>query len=629
VAQTGVETSTDDLPDLNQPKTYPRTESLTQSCSVVMKGGITSGVIYPRTVCQLALTRTLVKVGGTSAGAIAAAAAAAAEYARDAGAGANGRSDVGYPRLASLPNTLTEKISGHTRLYHLFQPQRSTKALYRLVSIWIGRGGKLRKVLGSVIPGLLVLRPLPALVAAAIAALLLLCAIWVSNWVGIAFGVLLALIATIVAVAWSLKIRVMKDLPKNHFGLCSGMGDPSGALPALTEWLTTEIDRIADIPSDGHPLTFGDLESRDITLSMFTTDLSSGTQNELPFRSRIWAFKPTEFTELFPEIVVKWLEKCSNDLPSNPAFDQFRANGYYPLPPPGDIPVIVGVRMSLSFPFLLSTVPLYAIDFTTTVPPSGPQSTNPNQHPIVCHRFSDGGITSNFPLTFFDAAVPDRPTFGINLVEVDQLSSNPAENVWMPVGNNQGILTQPTEITTTGGFVHAILNTLQNWSDSMQAHVPGYRDRIVAVEHTKTEGGMNLDMDSTVISGLAERGQYAGLRTDSFDFTNHRWLRFRSLLQTLEEFIAPAEARLQGPGPFDGLSYDQMIDNTPPTPPSYRSPWGPTVSAAFSDVKAAIVALSAAYRTANAGRNPDQPSIVADGAPSPHPRLQVRPKPLS
>ena len=79
----------------------------------------------------------------------------------------------------------------------------------------------------------------------------------------------------------------------------------------------------------------------------------------------------------------------------------------------------------------------------------------------------------------------------------------------------------------------------------MQAHVPGYRDRIVAVEHTKTEGGMNLDMDSTVISGLAERGQYAGLRTDSFDFTNHRWLRFRSLLQTLEEFIAPAEARLR------------------------------------------------------------------------------------
>ena len=79
-----------------------------------MKGGITSGVIYPRTVCQLALRRKLVKVGGTSAGAIAAAAAAAAEYARDAGAGVDGRPDVGYPRLASLPNTLAQKTNGHT-----------------------------------------------------------------------------------------------------------------------------------------------------------------------------------------------------------------------------------------------------------------------------------------------------------------------------------------------------------------------------------------------------------------------------------------------------------------------------------------------------------------------------------
>ena len=79
------------------------------------------------------------------------------------------------------------------------------------------------------------------------------------------------------------------------------------------------------------------------------------------------------------------------------------------------------------------------------------------------------------------------------------------------------------------------------------------------------------------------------------------------------------------------LSYDQMIDNTPPTPPLRRPtvPRGGHSQRRVHDVKAAIVALSAAYRTANAGRNPGQPSIVADGAPSPHPRLQVRPEPLS
>ena len=76
--------------------------------------------------------------------------------------------------------------------------------------------------------------------------------------------------------------------------------------------------------------------------------------------------------------------------------------------------------------------------------------------------------------------------------------------------NRQGIATRPTIIGTTGDFAHAILDTMQNWSDSMQAHVPGYRDRIVAVEHTKDEGGLNLDMDRCTILRLAARGHSKG-----------------------------------------------------------------------------------------------------------------------
>jgi mRNA interferase MazF len=55
---------------------------------------------------------------------------------------------------------------------------------------------------------------------------------------------------------------------------------------------------------------------------------------------------------------------------------------------------------------------------------------------------------------------------------------------------------------------------------------------------------MNLDMGSTVVSALATRGQYAGKATDGFDFDNHRWLRFRSFLQTLEEIVKPAGLKL-------------------------------------------------------------------------------------
>ena len=47
-----------------------------------MKGGITSGVVYPLAVCELATVYRLRSVGGSSAGAIAAAAAACAELGR-------------------------------------------------------------------------------------------------------------------------------------------------------------------------------------------------------------------------------------------------------------------------------------------------------------------------------------------------------------------------------------------------------------------------------------------------------------------------------------------------------------------------------------------------------------------
>ncbi len=50
-----------------------------------MKGGITSGVVYPRALTELAGRYRFRSVGGSSAGAIAAAMAAAAEYGRDRG----------------------------------------------------------------------------------------------------------------------------------------------------------------------------------------------------------------------------------------------------------------------------------------------------------------------------------------------------------------------------------------------------------------------------------------------------------------------------------------------------------------------------------------------------------------
>lgn len=73
-----------------------------RNCDIVMKGGITSGVVYPKAIAELAKEFRFKNVGGTSAGAIAAALAAAAEYARVSGKGA------GFARLEQLPDFLYE-----------------------------------------------------------------------------------------------------------------------------------------------------------------------------------------------------------------------------------------------------------------------------------------------------------------------------------------------------------------------------------------------------------------------------------------------------------------------------------------------------------------------------------------
>src|SRR5688500_19392023 len=92
----------------------------TRSCDVVMKGGITSGVVYPHAVCELAQTYRLRNVGGTSAGAIAAAAAAAAEIGRDA---------AGFRKLAALPAW----ISAGDNLFSHFQSLPRTRWMFRFL----------------------------------------------------------------------------------------------------------------------------------------------------------------------------------------------------------------------------------------------------------------------------------------------------------------------------------------------------------------------------------------------------------------------------------------------------------------------------------------------------------------
>jgi predicted acylesterase/phospholipase RssA len=70
-------------------------------CDIVMKGGVTRGVVYPAAVAAIAKRFRFRSIGGTSAGAIAAVVIAAAELARTV------NDDMrGFNRLAAIPQDL-------------------------------------------------------------------------------------------------------------------------------------------------------------------------------------------------------------------------------------------------------------------------------------------------------------------------------------------------------------------------------------------------------------------------------------------------------------------------------------------------------------------------------------------
>ena len=93
--------------------------------------------------------------------------------------------------------------------------------------------------------------------------------------------------------------------------------------------------------------------------------------------------------------------------------------------------------MSLSFPLLISAVPLYALDYTGANlayvkavrewRQQHPDASLAEHAAAVSQRpvfdvnwFSDGGLTSNLPVQFFDSVLPSRPTFAIDLAPLQR-----------------------------------------------------------------------------------------------------------------------------------------------------------------------------------------------------------------
>lgn len=287
-----------------------------------------------------------------------------------------------------------------------------------------------------------------------------------------------------------------------------------------------------------------------------STNLSRGTSEQIPFRDKIWAFDPDEFSKIFPTDVVDHMVKYA----ARPIRDdviEALGDRLHLLPPPEQLPIIVTARMSLSFPVLLSAVPLHGL---TPLHVDGEWIVK-----FVRNWFSDGGITSNLPVHLFDRPLPTYPTYAINLATSSDISTDPCGNVSRPIKAGQGRLPATSEISSTVGLLSAVFDTMQNWSDNNLIHTAGFKERICTIRLGSSEGGMNLDMPPERILPLIERGRCAGLNLSSMrtgDLTNteiepsnaalhqwdrHRWTRFRIAGAGLGRLVGDVQPVLAAP----------------------------------------------------------------------------------
>ncbi|MHC4376473.1 MAG: patatin-like phospholipase family protein [Planctomycetota bacterium] len=586
-------------------------------CDLVLKGGIASGIVYPEAVRRLASEFNFVGIAGTSAGAIVASITAAAEYRR------REHGDTGGFEVLE---EATAELMEQGRMLDLFRPDEPTRDSMEFVEKRFlaaeKQPGKLQLLAAVLLPQL----PVPAVLLglSGYAA----CRVGESHPFAALVGFTVVLGALLVGLSvrlYSLLERRADAWRDNGYGLCTGManGNPvpppedseerSAPLPPLSEWLHEQIQRAAGRTAQDPPLTFSELHEakpsrclepfadrpgfRSIDFRAITTSVSLARPYELPLRTNRFAFKPSELQRIFPASVMEYLIRGWDPNGERKGRSSRRATDGQTLPmPPGDRwPIVVAARMSLSFPGLLTMVPLHDKDYDAPVPEG---QERPDFRRIW---FSDGGITSNFPVSRFDSVLPRWPTLGINLmydsgnegprrssgrsakndrVFLPQLSSNASPHIlysWEPQdlpvrGSSDGSLEPRQNVFASAfGWFMAMFRSAQVWHDNAYVQMRSSRERIAEVWLTQKEGGLNLNMEESTLRQLIRRGDVAAyelirryadpvdrepsggpVEADTWD--GYRWVRLKvtaaALSEQLESFARGFDKIQEGDRPW-------------------------------------------------------------------------------
>ncbi len=461
--------------------------------------------------------------------------------------------------------------------------------------------------------------------------------------------------------------------PRNLLDLMAGVPRPT-VEASVTPWLASSLNRLAGL-AEGEVMRFGHLwagldyselrrspdperrarlqdlaadpDLRLVNLELMTTDIT---------RQRPYRFPLPEIADDDPERLWLDLATLRDGAGSGVVDDRIldvlgegnarrvrdRAGvvrTLHPLPDPWDLPVIFAVRISMALPGLFQAVRMYRIvpitaaydDFGRRLSGAGlPDVSDRTGEPdeLVAEElwFSDGGITSNFPVHFFDSPLPRWPTVSLNLGQHPDLA--PHQDVSLP--QDWDADATPVEPLTKSGFslVAGVFFTAMKWRDNMQSAMPGYRNRIAQVRTRPNEGGTNLFMARELIASMAVRGALAGARlrtrfADESQWNRFRWLRLRIAVGDIEQLRAlTGERRGFYADAFSGPAWlDEQQRTFTERPAAGEVPWYRPVDGFWPQASDLLADLVAGYLP-----EPGRPNVMTTGVPEPEPELRQVPR---
>ena len=464
--------------------------------------------------------------------------------------------------------------------------------------------------------------------------------------------------ATVVVVALAaqaLFIVVRRDLRRgivaNDMGLCRGLRQPGSADQGIVDWMHEGVQRAAGLRTVDRPLTFRDLwevqrsfpapaGDRHIRLEIMVTNVTLGRPYRFPLESdgdRLW-YRPEEWAHFFPASVMDALNAVSLPYaprsPSDP--DDPGVTGVRELPV-ADLPIVVAARMSMSFPVLFSSVPVYAMDYEAPL----------RRRRLRRCQLSDGGLCSNFPIHLFDAAIPRWPTFGLWLTR--RLQAYPEQGVWLPKTHLEGRadsfrhhLDRPHDrpadqpISDLMRFGLGVLSTMKDWGDHTRIRLPQVRNRVARIRLQSGEGQLFISMGPRVIRRMAwsygtEAGRklVAAFGADPHTgaaapaWRDHLYVRLQVLLVGLQELLqgadAAARARSHTVPAADLLAqarHGPPLQDRPHRPDPANRPLDPEDTDRLAECMATLSALESAL---------DRTVTDLPYRPQPKPELRLRP----